>query len=138
MFVGIDNIGVELSEEEIQAAQIEVGDLGRVKPQIVPLGPGMLRVYSDMDSYDVFERIEGNGNYIIRFRSKTVGGGDFLKLNWEQVSVGSKGARRLSPTVLNLAEPDTKISSAFKQTANIVASTNGVRIIEFKMAGVTA
>ena len=138
MFVGVDNIGVELSEEEIQAAQIEVGDLGRVKPQIVPLGPGMLRVYSDMDSYDVFERIEGNGNYIIRFRSKTVGGGDFLKLNWEQVSVGSKGARRLSPTVLNLAEPDTKISSAFKQTANIVASTNGVRIIEFKMAGVTA
>lgn len=138
MFFAVDNVGVELSEEEIEKAQIEVGDLGRVKPQVTPLGPGMLRVYADIDSYDVFERREGNGNYIIRFRSKTVQKAASLELQWEQVSVGFKGASELSPTSFSLAESDTKMSSKFKQTASIVASTNGVRIIKFGMVGVTA
>lgn len=140
MFLATDNIGVKLEESEIKAAQIPIGEIGRTKPIIVPIGKEVLRVYSDIDTYDFEESQNQSPNYITRFKSVTIGAGNTLKLDWRKLNTGSieQPGSSFSETVLPTVKDQISISSTLDQQIKVVAKSNGLQVINFSTIGIQA
>lgn len=140
MFLATDNIGIKLEESEIKQEQIPIGETGRTKPAIVPIGKEALRLYADFDAYDFEESQNQSPNYVTRFKSVTVSSGNSLKLDWRKLNTGSieQPGSPFAETILPTVKDQINISATLDQQIKVVAKSNGLQVTNFSTIGIQA